>query len=648
VNTSIIPRENNAYDIGSENYVWRLLYLATGKGGDNRGIYLNDYGAHVISAPSALDRLEFYREWDGRWGFFNRTRDEWLWFVEQTGTMHAEHIIPMDDNAYDLGEDSLKWRNIHAKNLYAYGTLYTDTIRQRSSAKKIESTDYTALPPFRENALAFRKPYKVEVWDGTQWVDVTGDRDWGVLTDNKPSTAVHMSNYTYNTDYFKIRLYYDMGGAWVTPATMLYLVVNHLKYIDYIKVEKSSDPTFATDITTLAEVTEQLSVFDGCIRVPTSTISGKQYIRIEIDGHRKPGTTFTMRIREIMYMSLSFLGGSRGTASYIPIDWDTNWNILPMSGYTQNLGIDTRKWNSVYAVNIYGDTIYEGGMALTDKYAPKSHTHTRDEITDFWNTPFWDNIPDKPSTFPPEAHASSHGKGGSDEVSIDASQVTSGVFDTSRIPDLPRSKITDFFSSPFWDNIPDKPSTFPPEAHTHTRSEITDFWNTPFWDNIPDKPSKYPPEAHTHTRSEITDFWSTPFWDNIPDKPSTYPPSSHTHTRDEISDFWNSPFWNNIPDKPSTYPPEPHASTHRPGGTDPLFPVNHDIDPSTDNTYKLGNSSSRWSEVHAVKVYASTLVRVGDLLFANGWRFTEDYRHGLVLVSPSGKKYRLVLEEVGE
>jgi len=33
---------------------------------------------------------------------------------------------------------------------------------------------------------------------------------------------------------------------------------------------------------------------------------------------------------------------------------------------------------------------------LDTQYAPLDHTHTRDEITDLWNSPFWDNIPDKP------------------------------------------------------------------------------------------------------------------------------------------------------------------------------------------------------------------------------------------------------------
>jgi|GEM_PF-5526394 len=30
------------------------------------------------------------------------------------------------------------------------------------------------------------------------------------------------------------------------------------------------------------------------------------------------------------------------------------------------------------------------------KWPPEQHTHVRDDITDFWNEPFWPNIPDKP------------------------------------------------------------------------------------------------------------------------------------------------------------------------------------------------------------------------------------------------------------
>lgn len=50
-----------------------------------------------------------------------------------------------------------------------------------------------------------------------------------------------------------------------------------------------------------------------------------------------------------------------------------------------------------------------------------------------------------------------------------------------------------------WTDITNKPATFPPSAHTHTKADITDF-------------------AHTHTKSEITDF-------------------AHTHTISAITDY---------------------------------------------------------------------------------------------------------------
>ena len=54
-------------------------------------------------------------------------------------------------------------------------------------------------------------------------------------------------------------------------------------------------------------------------------------------------------------------------------------------------------------------------------------------------------------------------------------------------------------ASVHWDNITNKPTTYTPQTHTHTKSEITDF-------------------SHNHTISEITDF-------------------AHTHTISEIIDI---------------------------------------------------------------------------------------------------------------
>jgi hypothetical protein len=39
-------------------------------------------------------------------------------------------------------------------------------------------------------------------------------------------------------------------------------------------------------------------------------------------------------------------------------------------------------------------------------------------------------------------------------------------------------------------------------------------------------------------------------------------------------------------------------------------------------------------------------VSVGDLEFRNGWRIAEDERYGLVLISPSGRKFKFALEAI--
>ena len=114
-----------------------------------------------------------------------------------------------------------------------------------------------------------------------------------------------------------------------------------------------------------------------------------------------------------------------------------------------------------------------------------------------------------------------------------------------------------------WDEVQNKPSTFPPSPHTHVRADITDFAHThPLselqqsgatvgqvpkwsgtqwqagnvdWNEVTNKPSTFPPEPHNHPRADITDFFSAPFWSNIPDRPSTFPPDTHTHDASDIT-----------------------------------------------------------------------------------------------------------------
>ncbi len=92
--------------------------------------------------------------------------------------------------------------------------------------------------------------------------------------------------------------------------------------------------------------------------------------------------------------------------------------------------------------------------------------------------------------------------------------------------------------------------------------------------------------THTHTRTDIVDFFSTPFWNNIPDKPPDFPPSPHTHSLSDILQSgastnqvpkWSGTQWipgnvdwNEVTNKPTQFPPSAHQATHQAGGSDAL------------------------------------------------------------------------------
>ena len=65
------------------------------------------------------------------------------------------------------------------------------------------------------------------------------------------------------------------------------------------------------------------------------------------------------------------------------------------------------------------------------------------------------------------------------------------------------------------------------------------------------------------------------------------------------------------------------------------------IIPRSDAAYDVGSSTRRWRNG-----YFSGTVYTGDIALANGWRITEHPQHGLVLVSPDGRKYALKLMQV--
>lgn len=64
--------------------------------------------------------------------------------------------------------------------------------------------------------------------------------------------------------------------------------------------------------------------------------------------------------------------------------------------------------------------------------------------------------------------------------------------------------------------------------------------------------------------------------------------------------------------------------------------------PITDTNGTVGSASYRYGAVYAVNIHS------GDVILDNGWRITEDWngQDGVLLQSPTGKKYRIVKEEL--
>ena len=98
-----------------------------------------------------------------------------------------------------------------------------------------------------------------------------------------------------------------------------------------------------------------------------------------------------------------------------------------------------------------------------------------------------------------------------------------------------------------WEDIPNKPTTFPPAIHRHSWSDV-DYKPYKYdpkdhrhpWNQLDSVPGTFPPDAHAHSYASVTD------------KPATFPPDAHTH--DGIASDWNT-----LANKPVTFPPDAHV-----------------------------------------------------------------------------------------
>lgn len=348
-------------------------------------------------------------------------------------------------------------------------------------------------------------------------------------------------------------------------------------------------------------------------------------------------------------LSLAYQTSENVLASYSqPLRIVSNAGDITLDPLTSNIKITNLTQSSSTKVVVWDSTTKTLGW--NEGVPPGSHTHLRSDVTDFWSTPFWTNIPDKPSTYPPNAHASSHEYGGSDLVrNLDYLAIRgTTVIDTSRRLQniasiyqhlLPTSDNSyDLGSSTSrWKNLflsgvlkggfSLDQNLNPAAANTYNLGN-PDYYFTSI---VAKYLAARDPNASTSPYVGLIKFDSVNnriVFRNETDSayikldPNCYDITAHTHTRSQITDFWSTPFWANIPDKPSTYPPSAHASSHEYGGSDQIRNLDYlairgttviasnrvlgnitgiaqHMIPALDNTFDLGSSSLRWKNIFA-------------------------------------------------
>jgi len=92
--------------------------------------------------------------------------------------------------------------------------------------------------------------------------------------------------------------------------------------------------------------------------------------------------------------------------SQLEIDTDKDW----LGHIIKNLGAPVDANDAIRKTDLDSHASSTTAHVPSGKYV--AYTSRSDQA------PSWDDIPDKPSAFPPEAHASSHAKGGSDELDL--------------------------------------------------------------------------------------------------------------------------------------------------------------------------------------------------------------------------------------
>lgn len=158
----------------------------------------------------------------------------------------------------------------------------------------------------------------------------------------------------------------------------------------------------------------------------------------------------------------------------------------------------------------------------------------------------WSELTGKPVEFPPAAHGHAIADVAELQAALDAKQAAGSYASATHshvaadITDLATSVVTSVNGqtgavtitadtpASSWEEIVNKPTTFPPESHTHTAADITDFATAA---------ALYGPvvSVNGQTGAVVIDAGASD-WSEITNKPAAFPPESHTH---QVADVQN-------------------------------------------------------------------------------------------------------------
>jgi hypothetical protein len=131
---------------------------------------------------------------------------------------------------------------------------------------------------------------------------------------------------------------------------------------------------------------------------------------------------------------------------------------------------------------------------------------------------------------------------------------------------------TNLTQSVDWASLSNKPSTFPPDAHSHD------------WASVTGKPTTFTPSSHTHD------------WSQIVNEPTTFPPSTHSHS------------WSSITSKPTTFPPSSHTHSYL-DASDTIAWANGSKKPASNSVSDGGPYYAVWVEGSGVFARNTSSIR---------------------------------------